>query len=155
MAANIFKRIFGKKDKVKVVDFPAQEESAQEEQWGNTRVKVRINENPAPELETPPRMKVVPVPTIKPQAIQVREEESLFKTIADLEKPASQDAAPKPPRQTITLDVEVSTEPKKVDKPAVDSDMIAARAWEIWQREGCPEGRDREHWLQAEKELIA
>ena len=35
----------------------------------------------------------------------------------------------------------------------LDHSSIAKRAWEIWQREGCPEGRDLEHWLQAEKEL--
>lgn len=30
---------------------------------------------------------------------------------------------------------------------------ISKRAREIWEREGRPEGRDMEHWLQAEKEL--
>ncbi len=39
------------------------------------------------------------------------------------------------------------------DKTCVDSAAIAHRAWEIWQREGCPEGRAMEHWLQAEREL--
>ena len=33
-------------------------------------------------------------------------------------------------------------------------DEIALRAWEIWQREGCPSGRDRENWAAAEQELI-
>lgn len=36
---------------------------------------------------------------------------------------------------------------------AVDRDAIAHRAWEIWLSEGCPEGRDVEHWLRAESEL--
>lgn len=35
----------------------------------------------------------------------------------------------------------------------ISTEQIADRAWQIWQREGCPEGRDLEHWLQAEKEL--
>jgi len=29
---------------------------------------------------------------------------------------------------------------------------IAKRAYEIWETSGRPEGRDTEHWLQAEKE---
>lgn len=32
-------------------------------------------------------------------------------------------------------------------------DEISKRAREIWEREGRPEGRDMEHWLQAEAEL--
>ena len=43
------------------------------------------------------------------------------------------------------------------DLPSVQLDhaVIARRAWEIWQNEGCPAGREVEHWLQAEKELAA
>ena len=38
----------------------------------------------------------------------------------------------------------------------VDSnELIRRRAFEIWEREGCPDGRDLEHWLQAEVELSA
>jgi polyphosphate glucokinase len=32
---------------------------------------------------------------------------------------------------------------------------ISARAYEIWKREGCPEGRDQPHWEQAIRELDA
>lgn len=35
------------------------------------------------------------------------------------------------------------------------ADAIARRAYEIWEREGCPEGCDLKHWLQAEQELRA
>ena len=35
----------------------------------------------------------------------------------------------------------------------VSNDAIANRAWQIWLKEGCPEGRALEHWLQAESEL--
>jgi hypothetical protein len=38
-------------------------------------------------------------------------------------------------------------------KKMVDNAAIAHRAWEIWQREGCPDGRELEHWLRAEQEL--
>ena len=34
-----------------------------------------------------------------------------------------------------------------------DSGVIAQRAYEIWQREGCPDGRAMEHWFRAETEL--
>jgi hypothetical protein len=30
---------------------------------------------------------------------------------------------------------------------------IAKRAFELWRNEGEPEGREQEHWLQAEQEL--
>lgn len=32
-------------------------------------------------------------------------------------------------------------------------EAIAARAYEIWQEEGCPEGQAEQHWLRAEQEL--
>jgi hypothetical protein len=32
-------------------------------------------------------------------------------------------------------------------------EQIAKRAFEIWQKQGEPEGLEREHWLQAEAEL--
>ena len=34
-------------------------------------------------------------------------------------------------------------------------ERIRLRALEIWREEGCPEGRAREHWEQAERELGA
>jgi hypothetical protein len=36
---------------------------------------------------------------------------------------------------------------------AVPPEKIAERAYQIWQESGCPDGRDREHWFQAEREL--
>jgi hypothetical protein len=32
-------------------------------------------------------------------------------------------------------------------------EQIARRAYEIWKKHGEPEGREQEHWLQAETEL--
>jgi hypothetical protein len=32
-------------------------------------------------------------------------------------------------------------------------DRIRARAHEIWKEQGCPPGRDLDHWLAAEREL--
>jgi len=33
--------------------------------------------------------------------------------------------------------------------------LIRKRAYEIWEREGWPHGRDREHWDQAAREVAA
>ena len=39
--------------------------------------------------------------------------------------------------------------------PGPRTSDVAARAYEIWQRSGCPQGKDQEHWFQAERELRA
>ena len=36
---------------------------------------------------------------------------------------------------------------------AAGKEQIRARAYELWEREGRPHGRDRQHWEQAEREL--
>jgi hypothetical protein len=45
------------------------------------------------------------------------------------------------------------------ESPVLDSkgedDPIAKRAYEIWEQEGRPEGRALDHWMQAERELMA
>ena len=38
---------------------------------------------------------------------------------------------------------------------AISADAIRERAYLIWEREGRPHGRDLEHWVRAEVELIA
>ena len=46
----------------------------------------------------------------------------------------------------------------KGEKSATNSrpstDEIAARAYKIWQQQGCPDGREAQHWWQAEQEII-
>ena len=37
---------------------------------------------------------------------------------------------------------------------AVQHDMIRLRAYEIWESSGCPDGLEKEHWEQAERELL-
>jgi len=37
--------------------------------------------------------------------------------------------------------------------PGLNDAHVAKRAYEIWEKEGRPHGRDREHWLQAVEEL--
>lgn len=36
-----------------------------------------------------------------------------------------------------------------------DEEKIRARAYAIWEREGYPQGREHDHWIQAREELIA
>lgn len=36
---------------------------------------------------------------------------------------------------------------------ALSEDVIRARAYHIWQREGCPDGRADDHWQMARSEL--
>ncbi|BCJ91308.1 hypothetical protein IZ6_20430 [Terrihabitans soli] len=35
-----------------------------------------------------------------------------------------------------------------------DNELIRLRAYEIWAREGQPEGRELEHWLQARQQIL-
>lgn len=35
-----------------------------------------------------------------------------------------------------------------------ERDQIRRRARAIWREEGCPQGRDREHWERAELEVL-
>jgi len=37
----------------------------------------------------------------------------------------------------------------------ISEDVIRIRAYQIWEREGRPSGRDYEHWVQAQVELEA
>jgi hypothetical protein len=41
------------------------------------------------------------------------------------------------------------------DSPQPTDEEIALGAYRIWLQEGCPHGRDREHWLKARKQLIS
>ena len=37
----------------------------------------------------------------------------------------------------------------------ISEEAIRERAYHIWLREGCPHGRDHEHWVKAQVELEA
>jgi len=41
------------------------------------------------------------------------------------------------------------------DSPLPTDEEIALGAYRIWLQEGCPHGRDEEHWLRAREQLIA
>lgn len=42
---------------------------------------------------------------------------------------------------------------KSVTNSRPQAEEIAARAYKIWQQQGCPEGHEDQHWCQAEKEI--
>ena len=46
-----------------------------------------------------------------------------------------------------------STDSSTSSTHGISADAISRRAYEIWEREGRPEGCDLRHWLQAEQEL--
>jgi hypothetical protein len=58
--------------------------------------------------------------------------------------------APKRPRQAAALSF-----PRKMNIHAFSHDAIAGRAYELFEEEGRPHGRDLEHWLMAEQELLS
>lgn len=54
-------------------------------------------------------------------------------------------------------DIELGTIPAVVSSTVPDMDpqeeLFSAQAYNIWQQEGCPNGRSLEHWLLAEAQL--
>ncbi len=51
-----------------------------------------------------------------------------------------------------------TTRPPDLDERTVADaayDKIRQRAHEIWEHEGRPSGRQREHWAQAEREVLS
>lgn len=53
-----------------------------------------------------------------------------------------------------TADAATQDAKKRVTNSLPSADEIAARAYKIWQQQGCPEGCEEEHWWQAEQEII-
>ena len=47
------------------------------------------------------------------------------------------------------------TAAQRVAAVASSNEKIAERAYQIWQASGRPDGKDQEHWFQAERELRA
>ena len=42
---------------------------------------------------------------------------------------------------------------RKRKSAAIDDQMIAARAYTIWQARGCPQGQEQANWHEAEQQL--
>lgn len=55
------------------------------------------------------------------------------------------------PNTALTAAAAITASPATTKRP--DLDAVAQRAYEIFEREGRPHGRDVEHWLRAEAEL--
>lgn len=67
-------------------------------------------------------------------------------------RPASNGTARKKKEKPSTVTEVIVTD---VLVTKADRDAIARRAFEIWHNAGRPEGRDLEHWVQAERELLS
>ncbi|HEX4083888.1 MAG TPA: DUF2934 domain-containing protein [Chthoniobacteraceae bacterium] len=46
-------------------------------------------------------------------------------------------------------------QPQDAESADPQDEEIALAAYRLWLQEGCPHGRDREHWLKAREQLIA
>jgi hypothetical protein len=57
-----------------------------------------------------------------------------------------------PERQEL-LEAEAAGKSRAAPDPETEDQEVKARAYEIWEREGRPEGRHDEHWRQAQQEL--
>jgi len=45
--------------------------------------------------------------------------------------------------------------PATTTGPKITHDQIARRAHEIWVKQGCKHGQDKDHWFEAERQLKA
>jgi hypothetical protein len=49
----------------------------------------------------------------------------------------------------------VEVKPLQAAKGGIPREDIARRAYDLWVQQGCRHGWDRQHWLEAEKQLKA
>ncbi len=52
------------------------------------------------------------------------------------------------------MNTKAENTPSETPVACADLEAIAARAYAIWQEQGCPEGRDMEHWIEAEAHYL-
>ena len=45
--------------------------------------------------------------------------------------------------------------PPTVQQATIPREEIARTAWQMWEREGCPQGRDQDYWFRAEQQVLA
>ena len=64
--------------------------------------------------------------------------------------PARQDSIKVAPVQAATA---TATTPVATARREISPELIAARAYNIWEQEGCPQGHDVANWLLAETQL--
>jgi hypothetical protein len=58
-----------------------------------------------------------------------------------------------PPKRTLRDAAKSAPEPPSERSVEITDEQIATRAYEIWLERGRPDGLDREHWLEAERQL--
>ena len=59
-----------------------------------------------------------------------------------------------PERQEL-LEAEAAGKSRAAPDPENNEHKVRERAYAIWQREGCPEGKQDDHWRLAEEELAS
>jgi len=92
-------------------------------------------------------MKKAKKPTAKPAAAKIQPKPAKATKASEppkAAKPAKPAEAPKPAK---------AAEAPKAAKAPITQEMIAARAYQIWLADGCPQGQDADIWLRAEAEL--
>jgi hypothetical protein len=68
-------------------------------------------------------------------------------------KAAAKDVAASPRKKSVTVaPVEVPSAPATPARE-ITTDLIAARAYVIWEQQGCPQGSEVQNWLLAETQL--
>ncbi|HEY5041597.1 MAG TPA: DUF2934 domain-containing protein [Verrucomicrobiae bacterium] len=79
-----------------------------------------------------------------------------MKTIKAVKSKTEKTAAATPtgsPRRQTTVKPATTKAPAKKTSRVITTEVIASRAYILWEKAGRPPGRDVEYWLQAEKEL--
>ncbi len=66
--------------------------------------------------------------------------------------PRTKDVAPKAVKATPAAARAAAPKPNGASRRPT-TDQVARRAYEIWEAEGRPGGREREHWVRAEADL--
>jgi len=79
----------------------------------------------------------------------------LFTKTKTKKTPTSTQDTLSPSRQTVgaATVAQAFTTPASSRSRQITSECIASRAYTLWEQAGRPQGRDLEHWLQAESQL--
>jgi hypothetical protein len=103
-----------------------------------TTKKTGATASAAPARATEIKVAAPAVPTAAPRTeITIESAKSLVKPVMVSRSEPVVEKAPK------------ATAPKR----EITTEVIAARAYTLWEQAGRPHGRDREYWLQAEAQL--
>jgi hypothetical protein len=86
-----------------------------------------------------------------------------MKTVKSTAKPAkatkitkakeAKNPAVSPRKKTVTVAAQEAPTAPSIPAREITSDLIAARAYILWEQQGRPHGKDQENWLLAEQQL--